>query len=163
MTRIFTDSSSISQPGSLVSWSWSFGDGSYDTLQNPSHIYTTPGTFNVELVVTDNNGCSDTIIQPVTINPIPSASFTFNNVCHGQVTPFVNTSTILGGGLMNHNWSFGDGNTSIQGSPWHTYANPGTYTVQLIVTGPGGCKDTVVQSVTVHPRPVVSFTMPPLS
>ena len=161
MVRVFTDSSSISQPGNLVSWSWAFGDGTFDTLQSPSHTYSSPGTYNVELVVTDNNGCADTIVQPITMYSIPNANFTFNNVCHGQVTPFVNTSNILGGGLMNHVWSFGNGNTSVQGSPWHTYANPGTYTVQLIVTGPGGCKDTAVQSVTVHPRPVASFTMPP--
>jgi len=160
MTRVFTDSSSISQPGNLVSWSWDFGDGTFDTLQNPSHTYNSPGTYNVSLVVTDNNGCSDTITQPVTMYSIPNSSFTFNNVCHGQPTPFVNTSNILGGGLMNHFWNFGDGNTSVQGSPWHTYTNPGTYTVQLIVTGPGGCKDTTIQTVVVHPRPVPSFTLP---
>lgn len=161
MTKSFTDGSSISQPGSLSTWFWNFGNGQTSSLQNPSHTYSAPGTYNVSLVVTDNNGCSDTIVKPVTVNSIPNASFNFNNVCNGQPTPFINTSTILGGGLMNHLWNFGDGNTSVQGSPWHTYTNPGQYNVQLIVTGPGGCKDTSTQLVTVYPRPVSSFTMPP--
>ena len=160
LTKNFTDQSTIANPGGIVSWFWDFGDGTTDTIQNTSHTYSSPGNFNVTLIVTDSVGCSDTITKPVIINSIPQASFTTQNVCAGQNMPFTNTSTILGGGLMNHSWNFGNGATSIQTSPWYQYPNPGTYTVTLIVTGPGGCKDTATQQVTVNPIPVAAFTLP---
>jgi PKD repeat protein len=131
-----------------------------DTNQNPIHTYNTPGNFNVTLIVQDSVGCSDTITKPIVVNAIPVASFATQNVCAGQNMPFQNTSNIFGGGLMQHAWSFGNGATSVQTSPWYQYPNPGTYTVTLIVTGPGGCKDTAVQQVTVNPLPVAAFTLP---
>lgn len=160
LSKTFTDQSTIASPGGIVSWFWDFGDGTTDTNQNPIHTYNTPGNFNVTLIIQDSVGCNDTITKPITVNAIPVASFATQNVCAGQNMPFQNTSTILGGGLMQHAWSFGNGATSIQTSPWHQYPNPGTYTVQLIVTGPGGCKDTAVQQVTVNPLPVAAFTLP---
>jgi gliding motility-associated-like protein len=160
LTKNFTDQSTIANPGGIVSWFWDFGDGSTDTIQNPSHTYNSPGNFNVTLIITDSVGCSDTITKPAIINSIPQASFITQNVCAGQNMPFQNTSNILGGGLMNHSWNFGNGATSVQTSPWYQYPNPGTYTVTLIVTGPGGCKDTATQPVTVNPIPVAAFTLP---
>jgi gliding motility-associated-like protein len=160
LTKNFTDQSTIANPGGIVSWFWDFGDGSTDTNQNPSHTYNSPGNFNVTLIITDSVGCSDTITKPAIINSIPQASFVTQNVCAGQNMPFQNTSNILGGGLMNHSWNFGNGATSVQTSPWYQYLNPGTYTVTLIVTGPGGCKDTATQQVTVNPIPVAAFTLP---
>jgi gliding motility-associated-like protein len=160
LTKNFTDQSTIANPGGIVSWFWDFGDGSTDTIQNPSHTYNSPGNFNVTLIITDSVGCSDTITKPAIINSIPQASFITQNVCAGQNMPFQNTSNIFGGGLMNHSWNFGNGATSVQTSPWYQYPNPGTYTVTLIVTGPGGCKDTATQQVTVNPIPVAAFTLP---
>ena len=50
----------------IVSWDWFFGDGGTANTQNTSHTYSTAGTFNVKLVVTDANGCKDSITKPVT-------------------------------------------------------------------------------------------------
>jgi len=55
----FTDNST----GNIVSWQWDFGDGNTSTIQNPTHTYSAKGTYSVKLVVTDNNGCKDSIIQ----------------------------------------------------------------------------------------------------
>lgn len=160
LAKTFSDQSTIAAPGGIVSWFWDFGDNTTDTNQNPTHIYNTPGNFNVTLVIQDSVGCSDTITKPISVNAIPVAGFITQNVCAGQNMPFQNTSNIFGGGLMQHAWSFGNGATSVQTSPWYQYPTSGTYTVQLVVTGPGGCKDTAIQQVTVNPIPVANFILP---
>lgn len=67
-TRKFIDRS-VTASTSTVSWSWNFGDNTTSTLQSPVHTYTTPGTYTVKLVVTDNSACKDSISRSVTINP----------------------------------------------------------------------------------------------
>lgn len=59
----FTDNST----GNVVNWSWDFGDGDSSNIQNPIHIYPNNGNYNITLIVTDTNGCSDTIVVPYSI------------------------------------------------------------------------------------------------
>jgi gliding motility-associated-like protein len=81
------------------------------------------------------------------------------NTCSKTVS-FNNTSTISSGSIASYLWNFGDGNTSTLASPTHTYANPGTYSVSLIVDSNNGCRDTASQSFTIYSLPVVNFVAP---
>ena len=94
----FTDQSYIAGTGLIVGWNWDFGDGNTSAIQNPNHDFIPGFTYNVQLAVTDSSGCSDTIIIPVFVNPLPSASFTFNpnNICSEAIINFTNNSTGLG-------------------------------------------------------------------
>lgn len=152
-TTTFTDQSNST--GNIISWNWNFGDGNTATLQNPMHTYTASGTYNVTLVVTDNNGCSSSVNSVVTVNPQPTANFTSTTVCLGTPTQFINTST---GGGTSWTWNFGDGNTSTQQNPLNTYTAAGNYTVNLTVTGPGGCSSSIAYPVTVHHQPFAAFS-----
>jgi len=67
-TTQFTDLSA----GSSVSWIWDFGDGDSAALQNPMHLYNTPGNYTVQLTVADVNGCQVTATMGITVNPEPS-------------------------------------------------------------------------------------------
>lgn len=67
LTANFTDQSTDSD-GSVVSWSWNFGDGGTSTAQNPSHTYAADGTYTVSLTVTDDAGATDTASQSVTVS-----------------------------------------------------------------------------------------------
>jgi gliding motility-associated-like protein len=153
----FTDNSSISS-GNISNWSWDFGDGNSSSLQNPAHLYDSSGTFNVTLVVTSDQGCQDSISKFVDVNSVPSADFSFTTTCDGEVTDFTDQSTIANGSITSWYWDFGDGDTSDIPNPNHTYDTVGSYQVTLIVNSAGGCGDTTVKTVPVHPNPRTNFT-----
>ncbi|MBI2968342.1 MAG: DUF2341 domain-containing protein, partial [Bacteroidetes bacterium] len=147
--------------GGTVTYLWNFGDASTSTLQNPSHFYTAPNTYSVTLTATSDNGCVNTATQPVTVYPVPAASFTITNsgyICLDQAGTFTNTSTILSG-TVTYGWDFGDGGTSFLTSPSHIYANPGTYLVTLAALSNYNCLDTVMRNIVVSPEPVAGFTI----
>jgi hypothetical protein len=69
LTVNFTDQSNDSD-GTVVSWSWDFGDSNTSTAQNPSHAYSADGTYNVTLTVTDDDGATDATTQSITISAV---------------------------------------------------------------------------------------------
>jgi len=135
LTVSFTDQST----GSITSWSWTFGDGGTSTSQNPSHEYTSDGTYNVSLTVTGPGGSDgETKNGYITVNPcvLPTANFT-GSPTSGEVplnVDFTNSST----GATSYSWTFGDGGTSTATNPSHTYTAAGTYTVELTATNSCG-------------------------
>lgn len=145
--------------GVPISWEWDFGDGSpVDNNQHPTHLYTTVGTYTVELIVGGGSGCFDTIQQIIQVDSIPTADFTFTTVCINDVTDFTSTST---GAPDTYFWDFGDGNTDATNNPApsHTYTTDGTYTVTLIAGyAASGCTDTISYLVDAFPRTVPAFT-----
>lgn len=123
----------------VKSWQWSFGDNATDTVQHTTHTYASSGTFTVKLVVTDMNGCKDSvekIIHPAGIN----FDFIFEqNVCNPRSVTF----KAIGDTTANIFWSLGDG-TVINNirNPIHLYADTGYYLLQYS-TSSGICADTV--------------------
>jgi PKD repeat protein len=73
----FTDTSTDSD-GTIVSWSWNFGDGGTSTVQNPSHTYAAAGTYNVTLTVTDDDGAATPVTKPVTVTAPGVQMYVFN-------------------------------------------------------------------------------------
>ena len=145
----FTDQSTDSD-GTIASRSWSFGDSGSSTAQNPSHSYSAAGTYSVNLTVTDNDGASDDQTQSVTVssaNQAPIASFTSS--CTDLDCNFVDQSIDPDGSIASRSWSFGDGATSTEQNPAHSYAGAGTYSVGLTVTDNDGAQDNSLKSVTV--------------
>jgi PKD repeat protein len=124
-----------------TSWFWSFGDGGSSTLQNPTHSYTTAGTYTVILAATNEAG-TDTETKSGYITTgnaasAPVASFV-SNTTSGTVplsVQFVDMSTNSPASWV---WSFGDGGTSTLPNPVHTFTTAGTYTVTLTTTNGGG-------------------------
>ncbi len=154
----FIDSSS----GNPNKWSWDFGDGVIDSVQNPTHIYTIGGTYNVTLIVENSSGCVDSITIPVLISTIPKTSFFADSVCIGYPTTFIDSTNDIYP-LVSHQWSFGDGRISSVQNPIHQYLTAGTFAVSLTVTNSNGCDSTFIDSVVVYPAPQPSYTYTPLS
>lgn len=134
LTVVFTNTSA----GDYVASLWDFGDGIITPLPSPTHIYTAPGVYTVTLTVSGPGG-ADTLTRARCITahaPVHAGFFAspLSGVAPLTVT-FTNTST---GDYADNLWSLGDGVTSTQQHPTHTYTAPGAYTVTLTVSGPGG-------------------------
>ncbi len=145
---VFNDTSTTG--ANISSYVWNFGDGTTSTQFNPpAHHYAASGYYSVQLVVTDTSGINYYSNQTVVVNPIPVASFYYiPSTTNGQTFTFISTSTITNG-VMDYLWDFGDGTTSTLINPAKAYYAAGTYTVKLVVTSDGGCKDSTSQTVTV--------------
>lgn len=119
----FTDLSTTAN-GTIDQWQWDFGDGNFGNTQNPSHVYTAAGNYNVSLAVTNSHGCfrNLTNVQYIQIANGTTADFT-NNIPNSCTPPvninFQNLST--GTGTLTYAWNFGDGGTSTQFNPSHNY------------------------------------------
>ncbi|MEL6252394.1 MAG: PKD domain-containing protein [Bacteroidota bacterium] len=155
---IFTNNTTLAT-GNIVSWSWDFGDGSpMDINQNPNHVYTSAGNYQVNLEVTSDRGCQSTITNQVTVNPSPQVDFTFTNVCEDNPNLFLDVSTISSGTITNYTWNFGDGTPSQNGpNVLHEYTDFGFYNTTLTATSDQGCVSAFTQTVFVSPIPVASF------
>lgn len=137
-----------------TTYSWAFGNGQTSTLSNPSVTYASAGTYQVCLTAT--NGCgSQQFCQQVTVTNcvVPTAGFT--RTTNFLSATFTNTST----GATSYLWNFGDGGTSTQANPGHTYTSAGTYNVCLTATNACGSNQTC-QQVTVAncALPISGFT-----
>jgi len=157
----FTDKSTISS-GSITSWAWDFGDTKTSTSQNPSHSYTTSGTFTIKLVVTSNNGCKDSTTKTVTVYPQPASAFSINTAAQCLTSNsfvFTDNSTVSSGSISSWAWDFGDTKSSTSQSPSHSYTSAGTYTVKLTVTTNNSCTDNISKTVTVYPQPASAFSI----
>lgn len=142
-----------------ATYSWTGPGGFTSNQQNPSRPNCTmamAGTYTCTIAL---GGATNSATTEVVVFPQPTANFNFTTVCQGNSTQFTSTSTTNPSGqqITSYQWNFGDGQTSTQQNPSHTYANSGTYTVTLTVAcGDGLCTSTKVQSVTVYAQPVAN-------
>ncbi len=143
LTVSFTDQSI----GQVTEWIWDFGDGGTSTAQNPQHTYTNPGVYNVILTVSGSEGGATEIKSSyviVTGQSDPTADFQADTTS-GHMPFTVNFNDQSSGQIDSWQWNFGDGNSSTDQNPQHTYNEAGTYDVTLTVSGPNGT-DTEVKS-----------------
>jgi gliding motility-associated-like protein len=142
----FTDlSDTVNAP--LVDWQWDFIDTAlllgHSHLQNPDYYFATEGNFRAQLIITDKNGCQDTMFKRSVVRPVPVSAFEimkdYNNV-QGQIF-LVNKTQ----GAISYEWDFGNGFTSTAPEPTVIYNNDGKYNIQLISSNSFLCTDTLVK------------------
>ena len=145
LTVQFNDVSS----NSPTQWNWDFGDGSTSTDANPAHVYAAAGTYTVNLTVSNADG-SDTASKAITVtgtSASPIASFTLApQVGHSPLTVKFTDRSVNAASIK---WDFGDGTTSTESNPSHTYTT-GFYIVRLTATN--GDKSSTVANIVIVGR-----------
>ena len=136
----FDGSGSTDADGSIVTWDWDFGDGASASGDPVDHIFDAPGTYTVTLTVTDNDALSDSdSLSIVVLNQAPvavavadktsgTAPLTVNFSGDGSYDPDSS------GSIAAYSWDFGDGSSSSEANPGHTYASWGQIDATLTVT-----------------------------
>lgn len=153
----FTNTTTISS-GSLASSFWDFGNGGTSDDLSPEYTFSGAGSYAVELTMTSDKGCQNSLTQSVTVNPNPVADFITDDVCLNADSYFTDLSEITSGTIDVYDWDFGDSNSSTDDSPTHIYGSEGEYTVQLSIESDQGCTDETTAVVTIYELPVADFT-----
>ncbi|MNK18571.1 Leupeptin-inactivating enzyme 1 precursor [compost metagenome] len=144
----FTNTSQVNS----VNCVWTFeGGNTVNTCGSVTEQFETAGVYGVTLTITDGNGCTNSLTKAdmITVYPEVDASFDVNVYQQSVLYPvfqFTNTST----NATEYTWEFGDGTTSSQVNPTHTYdETPGVYHIILYASNPAGCNDSAVAVVSV--------------
>lgn len=164
-TVLFTDQTTNIPGNYTVGRVWSFGIGS--PLSSPgtttaTQTYTAAGNYTLKLKITDNYGCTDSLVLPDYLKvrkPVANFSATNTNSCPGKPVFFLNNSQ---GSPLHYQWDFGDGSTATATNPSHVYNQLGTYTVKLVaIDSLAGCRDSLVlvNYITIVSKPTAAFTM----
>jgi PKD repeat protein len=168
---VVLDASASSDPdGSIVSYSWDFGNGTSGTGMNSNVTYANPGTFTITLEVTDNNGSTSTSSIDINVNQgnqLPQAAFTATpSTGKAPLVVFLDAgqSSDSDGSIVAYDWDFGNGTNGSGQTANVTYVTAGTYTINLTVTDNNGGVSTKSQEVSVLPAnqpPNASFSATP--
>ena len=148
-----------------LQYRWSFGDGNQSNLLNYENTYNNGGTYNAKLVVTNQFGCKDSLTQIVQVDTPITARFSAN-VTRSCRSPFTVQFTNINKQGNIYNWNFGDGSTSTDANPSHTFLDSGKYTVRLSVTsslaGFLNCIDSVkkVDYIVIQKTQINMFSIP---
>lgn len=147
----FTSTSTVPN-GSITGWAWEFGDGTADTGAIASKLYSTPGTYTAQLVVTSNNGCKDTIAKTINIpTPLVAVADGDTSVCAGR------PAQLSASGGTTYRWSPATGlnNRNIA----NPVARPQANTVYTVVVSDSCYTDTAFVTVLLLPAPTPDFTV----
>jgi len=148
----------------IQSYAWDFAmpwTGVYNTstIPVPNRIFDTPGEYLVSFQVIDGNGCKDSIVRSVVIDPTPQTAMDVINSCQLNDANIVNLTPVEPG--LIYNWNFGDNSFSILPNPVKNYDLFGTYIITLDVTNTFGCVGTESQDIVIYPRPVAMMDLGP--
>lgn len=139
----------------ITNWQWNFGDGATATGQNTSHTYITANSFLVQLIVTDINGCKDSITTNVISNAVGIDAGADKNFCGSQSSVQLNSNTPATG-TVSYSWSSNPSTTIANSSSQNpTAAVTVNTTFYVTITNPQGCSGSDSVKVFINTIPVV--------
>jgi PKD repeat protein len=166
-TLAFSGARSGDPDGQIVDYMWDLGDGMAAGGAEVTHSYAAPGTYQVTLAVTDNQGLKGWATVAVKIDPPAPANQPPTAVISGPTTGLVGDnlgfsaagSSDPDGQIASYVWDFGDGASATGQDVTHSYADIGDYQVILIVTDDGGLADKARQEVKIDQ--IIQINVPP--
>lgn len=154
----FIDQSDSEAENPIMSWYWDINGDIKPNTQNPTEIFSTPGSYSATLTVTPNNLCISTVSKDFTIYDLPVAGFTTADNCDNEMTIFTDASsspTVI----SNYSWEFDEQGTGGGSTAAFHFDEAGDYQVSLTITDEIGCKNASQQTVTINPSPVSIFSV----
>jgi len=173
------DGSTSSMPGTnpfggvIAAYNWNFGDGTGGFGPVVSHTYLAPGPKTVGLIVSTNQGCSNTATFNITVGPVPVVDFSWAAICTNDQTSYLDATALGSGTITTYTWDFGDGftltgpaggmvpggthggaTTGTYKDPLHNFAVTSTYNTKLTVLTSDNCTNSLTQSVIILPAGV---------
>jgi gliding motility-associated-like protein len=146
----------------IISSIWDFGDGNTSTASDPSHVFTSPGTYIIKLNVVTQNQCASSFADTVRVYRTPVVSITSRD------TLCLNTSEQFQGVLaqadtaIKWQWNFGNNKASQQQNTNTSYNATGNYVVQLTAANKIGCSDTMSKNIYVATPPTAIAVIDPI-
>lgn len=144
--------------GAITNWDWDFTDGNISTTQNPTHLFSTPGVFPVELITTSTIGCSDTATISVSVYELPVASFSYVAACPNNqvIVDFTDNSTSADA-IDYWYYDFGGQGTVVTEDATQLFNGAGNYTITHIISSVNNCADTFTQVINIPEIPEAGF------
>jgi gliding motility-associated-like protein len=141
---------------------WSFGDSTFSSQKNPTHVYRDTGFYQVSLKITDIYGCSDSIKAPnyISVNKT-AAAFTASDTI-GGCTPFKVAFKNQSSFAASSYWRIGRDSSKLT-NPSYSFSLEGSYPITLIVKGRGGCVDSAKRTVVIYDESATKFSYTPLA
>ncbi|PKR81324.1 hypothetical protein CW751_04510 [Brumimicrobium salinarum] len=150
---------SLAGYGTITNNEWNFGEGNTSNQLNPSYYYNQEGNYDVQLTVTNSNGCKDSIQKNIEIFALPTADFTFTGSCENnqRTVSFVDNS--VSADDINY-WFYDFGGQGTINLPDYdvVFTNSGNYSIQHIVSTVNNCSDTIKKPLMITPAPKAGFT-----
>ncbi|HAP00343.1 MAG TPA: hypothetical protein DCQ93_00310 [Bacteroidetes bacterium] len=137
--------------GIPVSFSWNFGDGGNSSLQNPTHTFSSSGSYTVQMIATYAGGCTDTATKIIIVHDPINADFNWqpSNICDSDTVQFYDNSSQF---PIIWNWTYGDGSFGSGETPTHQFQG-GDYTIKLVATDSLCGTDSIEKDLTVYSTP----------
>ena len=146
----------IGYVGDIIKWQYSIDAGSWVDIPYTGEQYqytpTSPGIWQFRIVV-KNGTCDIEYSDPAIIDVLPTPVASFNHIIDSNIVAFINTSQFAN----TYYWLFGDGQSSNEVNPEHSYLHDGTYEVTLIASN-GVCSDTTKDNVTIMFESIAEFS-----
>jgi len=153
----FYNTTTLAQ-GNSSTYLWTFGNGDSSKSENPIYCYSNSGQYSINLSVTSDSGCSNTLnkLNYITAFARPNTAFTYSPQPATILTPtvqFINQSNDPYG-IVSWIWNFGDATDSVSNAtnPVHTYQDTGRYCVSMIAMDEHGCADTATNCFVIEPN-----------
>jgi gliding motility-associated-like protein len=135
-----------------LNYLWDLGDGTTSAEAAPIHDYPA-GQYTVTLQISTPIGCTATALNSgsVIVHDLPEAAFSASTTLTDIDSPGIQFINASSGNVVANAWTFGDGGTSDEGSPFHAFTDTGSFSVELIVATAFGCTDTATIAVRIDP------------
>ncbi|KAA0008454.1 MAG: PKD domain-containing protein, partial [Thermoplasmata archaeon] len=156
LDKVLFTSTSYDSDGTIVNYTWQFGDNTTAYGMNVTHLFANDGTYNVTLVIIDDDGAIATITKSIVISNIkPKALFTFSPK-HPQEKKKIKFDASMSydrdGNIVNYTWHFDDGTTAYGIVVYHKFAKKGVYDINLTVTDDDGATNSIISAIEVKEK-----------